>query len=108
MSNTALRWVKQHNKLPDDNNVYHIRYHGYKDAAYCESGEWYNANNDNLLPPAFVNDLEYLEEQAVPEQDELWANVAEKFQNWIDDDLDERSAFLVSEELKQTYIISKK
>ena len=60
-----MQWIKSADKLPSDNETYHIQYEGYKDVAYCESGEWYNAGTDVKLPPAFINSLEWLNEERI-------------------------------------------
>jgi len=61
MPKDNMQWKKA-TETPKDNKTKFIRYCDFKDIAYFENGLWVNANNDEPLQMAIVNNLEWLHE----------------------------------------------
>src|SRR5688572_22778833 len=73
MSNTALRWVKKSELLPDKKGWYVVRHEedqeSIRDTFYYNHGDWYYDSTEQY-PASTPEFFEWLDEQAVPEQDE--------------------------------------
>ena len=61
-ANGGDAWIKNSERQPLDSEAKFIKYVGYKDVAYFEHGSWFSMEDDSVLPKAFVNDLEWLDE----------------------------------------------